>query len=108
VAASFAIAQSRSISNSEAPGLQAASLQKSPEIRRSCHLARPLLKDCRQGKEIFQGEFEMTNLQSIGGSMVWMAVAAALLLVTFEPVSPGEQAPELQRVAAKSAPAAQA
>ncbi len=30
----------------------------------------------------------MTNIKSIGGSMVWMAVAAVLMLATFEPVSP--------------------
>jgi hypothetical protein len=50
----------------------------------------------------------MTNLQSIGGSMVWMAVAAILMLVTFEPVSQGEKAAELDRIAAKAAPANQA
>ena len=50
----------------------------------------------------------MTNLQSIGGSMVWMAVAAILMLVTFEPVSPGEQPSVFDRIAAKAAPAVQA
>ena len=50
----------------------------------------------------------MTNLQSIGGSMVWVAVAAVLMLATFEPVSPDEQPAELQRIAAKTVPANQA
>ncbi len=31
----------------------------------------------------------MTNITSIGGSALWMAVAAVLMLATFEPVSPG-------------------
>ena len=50
----------------------------------------------------------MTNLQSIGGGMVWMAVAAVLMLATFEPVSPGEQPAAPDRIAAKSAPANEA
>ena len=29
----------------------------------------------------------MTNLQSFAGGVVWMAVAAILMLITFEPVS---------------------
>ncbi len=29
----------------------------------------------------------MTNLQSLAGGAVWVAVAAILMLITFEPVS---------------------
>jgi hypothetical protein len=32
----------------------------------------------------------MTNLQSIGGGITWMAAAALLLLATFEPVKIGD------------------
>jgi hypothetical protein len=34
----------------------------------------------------------MTNLQSVAGGAVWVAIATLLMLVTFEPVST-EQAP---------------
>ncbi len=34
----------------------------------------------------------MTNLQSFAGGAVWAAVAAILMLVTFEPVSVQQQA----------------
>ena len=50
----------------------------------------------------------MTNFHSIGGSMVWVAVAAALMLVTFEPVSTAQQPAALEKIAAKAAPASQA
>jgi hypothetical protein len=34
----------------------------------------------------------MTNFQSIAGGAVWMAIAAILMLMTFEPVSVGHDA----------------
>jgi hypothetical protein len=46
----------------------------------------------------------MTNLQSIGGGVVWMVAAALLLLATFEPVSLSGAASATQ-VAANAAPA---
>jgi hypothetical protein len=50
----------------------------------------------------------MTNFHSIGGGMVWVAVAAVLMLATFEPVWTAEQPVALDRIAAKAAPANQA
>jgi hypothetical protein len=37
----------------------------------------------------------MTNLKSIFGASVWMAVAALLMLVTFEPVQTDVAQPQL-------------
>ena len=51
----------------------------------------------------------MTNIQSIGGTMLWAAVAAVLMLATFEPVALGSKtAAQPAQIASASAPAAQA
>ena len=50
----------------------------------------------------------MTNIQSIGGSMVWVAVAAVMMLITFEPVSLEHKAPGAATELASTAPAAAA
>ena len=51
----------------------------------------------------------MTNVQSIAGTMLWAAVAAVLMLATFEPVSVGSKtAVEPSQIAGASAPASQA
>lgn len=47
----------------------------------------------------------MTNFRSIGGGMVWIAVAAVLMLVTFEPVSTVQQPAAFEKIAAKAAAA---
>ncbi len=49
----------------------------------------------------------MTNFKSIGGSVVWMAVAAVLMLATFEPVSraPRHDEARIGQLAAKVPPA---
>jgi hypothetical protein len=47
----------------------------------------------------------MTNLRSFAGGFVWVAVAAVLMLITFEPVA-AEQEPAFQVSA--EAPAASA
>jgi hypothetical protein len=70
-------------------------------------LARLLLNDPATGEKISQGELTMTNSHSIGGSMVWIAVAAVLMLVTFEPVSTAQQPAAFDKIAAKAAPADQ-
>jgi hypothetical protein len=47
----------------------------------------------------------MTNLQSIGGGITWMAAAALLLLATFEPVKIGDTQPATQTAAAMTSTA---
>lgn len=49
----------------------------------------------------------MTNLQSLAGGMVWSAVAALLMLVTFEPVAVAKTDAEA-KIAHKDAGAAKA
>ena len=43
----------------------------------------------------------MTNLQSIAGSIVWAAIASALMLVTLQPVDVA-QAPQHFQLSAKA------
>ena len=51
----------------------------------------------------------MTNMQSLAGGVVWMAVAAILMLITFEPVSIDEKpAAGFQATASAEAPAPEA
>jgi hypothetical protein len=47
----------------------------------------------------------MTNYQSIAGAALWMAIAAVLMLVAFEPVSI-ERAPAAAAVQVAKAPSA--
>jgi hypothetical protein len=46
----------------------------------------------------------MTNLQSYAASLVWAAIAGALMLVTFQPVDVARQ-PQHFQLSAKTAPA---
>ncbi len=48
----------------------------------------------------------MTNLQSFAGGAVWVAVAAILMLITFEPVSIDQKPARGQFQATAEAPAA--
>ena len=49
----------------------------------------------------------MTNLQSIAGGALWIAVATLLMLVTFEPVATNQPAaPDFVLAAAPAGPAA--
>lgn len=62
--------------------------KKPAEIRRSPSLARLMLSGWQQQQaDIFKGETNMSNLQSFAGGALWVAVAAILMLATFEPVA---------------------
>jgi hypothetical protein len=57
------------------------------EIRPSGELARLMLIRSSNDRGIVQRRSKMTNFQSLAGGAVWMAIAAMLMLMTFEPVS---------------------
>ncbi len=50
----------------------------------------------------------MTNFHSLAGSALWAAIAGILMLATFEPISPGAAAPQVQLSAAAPSATAQA
>jgi hypothetical protein len=59
-------------------------------------------------KTRFQRRNTMTNLQSFTGGFVWVAVAAILMLITFEPVSVEQKPSAAALQVTAEAPAADA
>ena len=55
-------------------------------------MARLMLSMSGNGHETVQRRITMSNFQSFAGGAVWMAVAAILMLMTFEPVQVGHEA----------------